>query len=252
MDQKQKQVIWFQPPPVEKKSESNEKSIQQYLVKCREYLSSYESLEGMTVEEKQKYDELCVKYIKTEMDEKTIQQYYERCKTYIAWEPNYLRVGDKVSLYMEPGSTTPIRMTVEEYNKWIKGQKGKDQKPQYLLFEKSKSLKQSYISDAESKMLKPSDLDELDKTFIKNPNEMEGCQKHELYGLHEYGGWNGFFRPDLFEVIHLIASVCPPDQLSQVKRIYVTTEAYPSDKFPDCFHGKMDMHKALTTCYIVR
>jgi len=91
------------------------------------------------------------------------------------------------------------------------------------------------------------DLDETDRMFLKN--QEEGFVLHGLYGYHTYGGYYGFFRPDLNEVVHLVARVVPDP--TKVKRIYVTTDTFPkSGNFMECYNNAKDMHRALTLCYV--
>jgi hypothetical protein len=76
--------------------------------------------------------------------------------------------------------------------------------------------------------------------------------KHEFFGLHTYGGYYGFFRPDLSEVIHLINQVISVDDLDQIERMYVTTEPHPDDNARKCYDAKQDRHRAKTTCYVYK
>lgn len=184
---------------------------------------------------------------KNSLDDQVVDAYYQKICPFQIWEPHYLRVGNEISLYTEIGAE-PQRMSVEKYNQLVKTKPLK--KSFRYLFEKA-SLHVAYLWEAESKRIPDSQLDDIDRSFIEKADEMEGCAKHELFGYHTYGGYYGFFRPDLYEVIHMVATIVPFQKLSSVKRIYVTTDMYPSDKIWDCYDSKKDMHKAKTTCYVV-
>jgi hypothetical protein len=116
-----------------------------------------------------------------------------------------------------------------------------------FLFKKPDSAHVAYMWDADKNKIDEKDLDEVDRAFLKNREE--GFVLHKLYGYHTYGGYYGFFRPDLNEVIHLVARVVPDP--AKVKRIYVTTDTHPkTGKFIECFDYQKDMHRALTLCYV--
>lgn len=78
------------------------------------------------------------------------------------------------------------------------------------------------------------------------------CNTIELYGLHNYSGFYGFFRPLLDEVIGLISTVVSTEQLqNNVKEIWVTTEPAEHGKFPECFDQVHNKHRGITLCHIV-
>lgn len=111
--------------------------------------------------------------------------------------------------------------------------------------------KAGYLYDAESN-IREQGLDEHDKAFLaalRGKSEPEGLIKKELFGLHTYGGYYGFFRPDLWEVISMMLVTWSREELQAMKRFYVTTEAWPSDKVWDCYDNKADRHQARTTIY---
>ena len=91
------------------------------------------------------------------------------------------------------------------------------------------------------------ELDEIDTRFASGKGE--GFQKLDLYGLHTYGGYRGFFRPDLTEVIHLL--VHTKVDLATTERVYVTTEPHPTDSIYGNFDNERDMHRAKTRAFIV-
>jgi len=94
-------------------------------------------------------------------------------------------------------------------------------------------------------------LDQTDELFISSIDELL-FEEIDLYGLHAYGGYRLFFRPDLNEVIHMINTKISLEDLNDIDRIYVTTKPYPSDDGNDCYDYTTDKHKAVTTCHIIR
>lgn len=81
--------------------------------------------------------------------------------------------------------------------------------------------------------------------------DFQSCDKLELYGLHTYGGYYGFFRPDLTEVIGLLSEYITEDALDNIEKIYVTTEPSPSDNIAECFDYAADRHKGVTKAFVV-
>lgn len=78
--------------------------------------------------------------------------------------------------------------------------------------------------------------------------DFKDMRSGQLYGLHTYGGYYGFFRPDLSEVIGLLSTIIPPDELVFIRKIYVTTE------MPDgrVYDFNTDRHRGVTTYHIDR
>jgi len=76
-------------------------------------------------------------------------------------------------------------------------------------------------------------MDDFDKSFL---NHREEWQTKTFLGYHTLGGYHGFFRPDLEEVIHLICDWWK--EHPRVKRLYVRTSSYPDEE--DCMRGYLD------------
>jgi hypothetical protein len=91
-------------------------------------------------------------------------------------------------------------------------------------------------------------LDQSARDFLHG--KRDGLIKFELYGLHTYGGYYGFFRPDAQEVFSLMLANIDQDLLLRCHRFYVTTDAHPSDKGSECYDSKLDRHKARTTVWL--
>lgn len=185
---------------------------------------------------------------KLQLGAEIVQQYYDKLRCFQTFVPYFIKAGGDMAVFAVPGGEA-ITMTVEEYNR-EKLWRGTLKNETYL-FEKPKDLGVAYLWEAETKRLKGDKLDDQDRAFLKGPDTCEGATKHKLYGYHTYGGYYGFFRPDLNEVIHLVATVVPPEKLDGVKCIYVTTDMYPSAHVGQCYDVKKDMHRALTTCYVI-
>ena len=101
---------------------------------------------------------------------------------------------------------------------------------------------QSYVWD----MNPPDKLDEIDEEFLKSKDNFE---KRYVYGYHTYGGYWGFFRPDLKEVI-----TYAQDILREADVAYLTTESCDingnlADHINHCFNRGLDMHMGKTTIY---
>jgi len=76
--------------------------------------------------------------------------------------------------------------------------------------------------------------------------DLNKMKKYELLGLHTYGGYYQFFRPDIIEVFWLISqSNISEDELDKADKIYLTT--FPDEDFYD---SKNDRHRAITYVFI--
>lgn len=79
------------------------------------------------------------------------------------------------------------------------------------------------------------------------PDDFTELKKGEVYGLHTYGGYYGFFRPDLSEVIGLLSTVIPEHELANIEAIYVTTTMHPNGDLGMCYDNVQDRHRAMTS-----
>lgn len=152
-------------------------------------------------------------------------------------------MGASVLLNMPDGTTKEIEAGTPEYKEYWDKWNGK--KP-FQPHDRCKDIQTAYLwGDAK----KPDAYDELDKKLIAacDPLKPDGS----FLGLHTYGGYHGFFRPSLDEIIPmLIKSGVKID--ASVARIYVTTEPWPNDKASQCYDGVLDRHRAITMWWIVR
>lgn len=83
---------------------------------------------------------------------------------------------------------------------------------------------------------------------ISDPDKLE---KVEIKGLHTYGGFYGFFRPDLWEVSLLFTHTAAYKNLGRIDKIYCTTEPWGDGEFSKVYDHKEDRHRAVTT-YLIR
>jgi hypothetical protein len=154
-----------------------------------------------------------------------------------------MKYFDKIEIFREFNAGEE-----KEYDGYGKVTVTKKGEPKIMIGErKNLNLSDAYMWHF--KKIEDDKLDEIDKKFIADQSSGE---KIELYGLHTYGGYWGFFRPDLTEVIHMLNTKISLDELNNIDRIYVSTIPYPSDNIYDCFDNKADKHRALTTCYIYK
>jgi len=95
----------------------------------------------------------------------------------------------------------------------------------------------------------------LDSTFLSlasGGQDKEYSIKHyKLYGLHRYGGYPLFFRPDLCEVFWLMLENVSKEDLEKCVAFYVTTEPYPTGHIGHCYDNKNDRHRAVTYCDLI-
>ena len=115
------------------------------------------------------------------------------------------------------------------------------------LFKKPASLHVPYMWKRGEELPETSEHDEV---FLAQRHELES---HGLFGYHTYGGYWIFFRPDLNEVIRLISTIVPPEDLERtVTRVWVTTQPYPNDNVREVYDRARDKHRAKTTVVILR
>lgn len=171
-----------------------------------------------------------------------VKQWYSKLAVYEVWHPHYLAIEDKITVWDLPDSEAKT-MTIEEYNAGVGTRQISP--PIWRVLEKTDNLKDSYLW----KKIAKGNKDELDKQFEVDRSSFI---RIPLYGLHTYGGYYAFFRPDLEEVINLIdQSNDSRLKLENVERVYVTTEAHPSDNIRYCYDSKADRHRGETVCYVV-
>ena len=195
-------------------------------------------------------DKILYLKLETTMNTDDRQKYYEKLRVYQVFYPMITRIGDTVIVEYEPNKRQT--MTNEEYIEYRKDNLAKLSKSTVRMIVKINDFKQGYLYSAKDDTIK----DEIDDNFInnyENYNKMNNdskVKKMEFYGLHTYGGYRLFFRPDLNEVINLLSTKVSIKELNNVQRIYVTTEPHPSDNINDCYDSETDTHKAITTCFI--
>lgn len=166
-------------------------------------------------------------------------KYHDKIKVFKSFSQKILCIGGSMSLEYELHKWKDINE--EEYQKWRL-----EKHPRFYVGKPMQCTDQdSYMYSFKEQ---DSDkLDELDKKFIE---EQDSDSKLEFYGLHNHTGYHGFFRPDFFELIHMLNTKLPITELDSIKQIYITTEPYPNDNIHHCYDCAKDKHRARTTCYI--
>jgi len=174
-----------------------------------------------------------------------LRKYHGKIRAFKLFAPMRLTVGTHCSIEYEPGKYADE----DEFKKMnIPLEEKKYLKAENVGFD---NLNNAYLYDFENK--KQEDYDDIDKEFMNESDQNDHIfTEYMFYGLHTYGGYHGFFRPDLNEVINLISKVVKKGDLKDIIRIYITTEAHPSDNINDCYDREADKHKAKTTIYVVR
>ncbi len=71
---------------------------------------------------------------------------------------------------------------------------------------------------------------------------------YKVRGLHRHGGYHGFFKPDLDEVISLLISSAPI-ALDSFRKAYISTSLESEVLVYD---GDDECHKGVTTVYLVQ
>ncbi len=174
-----------------------------------------------------------------------LKKYYDKIKPFRIWVPQWLSVGGNMSVEISPGEWKKFGSNYDEYKEFFETL-NHDEK--FYLVQKIPfdCIGDSYLYNNWRII---DEFDEEDQIFVQN---RERYQLLQLFGLHTYGGYHGFFRPDLKEVIHLIHKQIPIQELEMIDRIYVTTQMHPSEKIYECYDSKADRHRACTTCYILK
>jgi len=168
-----------------------------------------------------------------------MHEYHDKIRIFKYFEPTVFISGNSYSVEYELNNYKTMSET--EYKEYLSQLNNK--KTVYIGTKSPCTNTKSYMYNFKEEDTK--NLDSLDKEFIE---KQEG--RMELYGLHTYGGYYGFFRPDFYETIHLLNTKISLDELKDIKRIYLTTSPHPNDNIGFCYDSKKDKHRAKTTCYI--
>ncbi len=170
------------------------------------------------------------------MPQEEVQKYADKIEIFKVFEPSILRIANTKDIEISPGV-------------WEKHDKDKKYDlTEKIVFGQKNSLTDGYLY---SMVTLPADKETEDHKLFRKEFEdknMKSFKKIEIFGLHTYGGYWAFFRPDLTEVIHLLKDSI---DISSVRKMFVTTEPHPSSNIGECFDTKKDKHKALTTCYVL-
>jgi hypothetical protein len=138
-------------------------------------------------------------------------------------------------------------MNKKEYDEYLKTEQYKQERSFECFYIGNKGPLSKYDGYMSEFKETNDNLDELDRKFLETKIS---DKKIELYGLHTYGGYYVFFRPDFYEVIGLLSDELSLDELESVERIYITTEPHPNDDIAHCFDARKHKHRGKTTCHI--
>jgi hypothetical protein len=167
------------------------------------------------------------------------------------WDAPYTQLGGEVSVATAPGVTAT--MTVAGQNAPGPRRAGKSLMGVREAPIEARDLGEGYLYSFKAK--EEAKHDALDRQFLAGYEqaETEGSLIHRrvFYGLHTYGGFYGFFRPDLAEVIRLISAAFPAAALAPYAALYVTTEMHPTDNIRDVYDQRRDRHRAKTTVWSI-
>lgn len=86
--------------------------------------------------------------------------------------------------------------------------------------------------------------DKFDHEFVTGVGVWK---RMKFFALHAHGGYHGFFRPDLDEVISIIHDKLPP--VETIACAFVTTTAHPDGNVTRYYDQHADRHRAKTTVY---
>jgi hypothetical protein len=190
-----------------------------------------------------------IKYVLCEylLPRAVLTLYTAKLGVFYEWHPMALSAGGNIGVTKRPGGRYEA-VTDAEYAAW----RASKPPPQtvMLTFDAVDMRTEGYLYNRDARMKPDAALDDVDRRFLAC-KATDSVQKLELYGLHSYSGYYGNFQPDLEEVINLVSARVPVAALPSVERIYVTTEAHPTDNYHDAYDVRADRHRAKTTAYIL-
>ena len=186
-------------------------------------------------------DKIAYVLIKKTLPHETLDKYLEKFRIFKLFFPEILSIGGSSSIEYEPGKYKDFDWDTDR-GKYAAVEKI------YIAKDLPKDMTSAYMWNFETKP--DTDLDDLDKELLDLENNPDSFTKYEFYGLHTYGGYYGFLRPDLSEVINLIHPTITEEHLKNIDRIYVTSEPHPDSNIRNCYDNKQDRHRVKTTCYV--
>lgn len=81
-------------------------------------------------------------------------------------------------------------------------------------------------------------------------NVPAGLEEQTAYGLHSYGGYYMFFRPDFWEVLTLFTMLDVSKRIDDMEAVYCTTVPNGTGDLNDAYDRKADRHRGITTFLI--
>lgn len=88
------------------------------------------------------------------------------------------------------------------------------------------------------------DKDDIDKEFELHSNDF---RQESIYGYHAHGGFYGFFKPSLDEVIKIGQNIIRAHDVVFVDAITCDRHGNPSTDIAECYNSELDMHFGRTT-----
>jgi len=95
--------------------------------------------------------------------------------------------------------------------------------------------------------IEPSDISDIE--FCAGKFE---SLKTKIYAYHDYGGYAGFFRPDLLEVIKISQEIIRTADLVYVTTTTCDSNGHPANTIENCFDNELDMHLGCTIFYPIK
>ena len=152
--------------------------------------------ENKTKKQKVSDNEPILGIIDKVIPDSVLKKYHSKIRAFKYFHPMWMTIGPNCSVEYEPNKF----VTQEEFKEMnVPLEEKKYLKETNVGF---KDINNSYLWDFNNKP--EEEFDEIDQEFLKseqnNDNDYEPkyvFTKHDFYGLHTYGGYHGFFRPDL-------------------------------------------------------
>ena len=112
---------------------------------------------------------------------------------------------------------------------------------------RANNLSGAYMWSDQHSVIDSKDLTESDKKFLAS---RESFQTELFYGMHAYGGYWQFFRPDLNEVINLIHDWWV--RVDKPSHVYVQTRPWPNYNARESYSVELDRHRAVTQVWWIK
>jgi hypothetical protein len=112
------------------------------------------------------------------------------------------------------------------------------------IYSENKLLIKKNMFDAFTWAQPTTDKDDLDKEFERNLNNF---RQESIYAYHTHGGYYGFFKPSLDEVIKIGQDIIRTHDVVFVDTVTCDCYGEPSMDIVECYDSNLDMHLGRTT-----